>query len=281
LHLKRINDFFASADFLPPAFELLPRLLLLLEDVEANADALADLIRADPGLTANILRVCNSAAYGLQFPVDNIQQAILRIGFKEVHRVIMSVIASEALKDAEVASAKGQPDLWGHSLAAAYASQTICIGSGLDSDVTFTAALLHDIGKVVLHRAVPEEMAAAQRISLERNEPLYLSERELLKTDHAVVGARLLERWAFPKTLIAAVRHHHEPAAAKGEPRLASCVCLANALAYRIDPSGQQGTNVPMPDKGALKELGLTPAAFEALEDESRANFESARKGLV
>lgn len=279
--MKRIDEFLARADFLPPAFQLLPRLLLLLDDVEANADALADLIRVDPGLTADILRVCNSAAYGLQYPVDNIQQALLRIGFKEVHRIIMSVITSPVLKVPEATYSNGKTDLWSHSLAAAFASQTLCVGSGIDTDLTFTAALLHDIGKVVLNQAVPSEAAAAQTKSTETSEPLYLCERALLKTDHAAVGARLLDRWGFPRNLTDAVRHHHEPAAAREDVKLASCVCLSNILAYHIENVIARPQHVLFPDAAALEELGLTQPAFESLAGEARVNFEAARKGLL
>ena len=279
--MKAIDDFITNADFLPPAFQLLPRLLLILEDVKANADALADLIRVDPGLTADILRVCNSAAYGLQFPVDNIQQAILRIGFKEVHRIIMSVIASPVLKQPEAAYSDPRKDLWSHSLAAAFASQTLCVGSGLDADLSFTAALLHDIGKVVLSHAVPGKAQEAQNMAAERNEPVFLAERALFKTDHAAVGARLLDRWGFPKNLTAAVRHHNEPAAAKGEVRLASCVCLSNILAYHIENIVFRPTHVLFPDSRALQEFGLTQPTFEGLAPEARANFESSRKAFL
>src|SRR5688572_12468165 len=155
--VRQIDDFISNADFLPPAFQLLPRLLLLLEDVESNADALADLIRVDPGLTADILRVCNSARYGLTYRAENIQQAILRIGFSEVHRIVMTVITSPALKDPQNTYASNQADLWNHSLATATASQALAAKAGIDADLLFTAALLHDIGKVILSRAIPKQ----------------------------------------------------------------------------------------------------------------------------
>ena len=116
------------------------------------------LIRVDPGLTADVLRVCNSATYGLTYRAENIQQAILRIGFREVHRIMMSVIMSPALKNPQNTYAAPQTDLWNHSLAAAVASQSIAQTAGLDTDLAFTAALLHDIGKVVLSHAVPQEV---------------------------------------------------------------------------------------------------------------------------
>jgi putative nucleotidyltransferase with HDIG domain len=275
--VRQIDEFIANADFLPPSFQLLPKLLLLLEDVEANADALADLIRVDPGLTADILRVGNSAIYAQAYRAENIQQAILRIGFKEVHRVLMGVIASPVLKDPQNAYSKGA-DLWNHSLAAAVASEFLASPAGIDVDLAFTAALVHDIGKVVLSHAVPKQAADAHTAATERNQALYLAERALLKTDHAVVGARLLDRWGFPKSISLAVKHHHEPALAKNEIRLASCVGLSNVLAYRIENPAAFPEYVVAPDENALKELKLTQPELESLVPEAAERFAGAQK---
>jgi putative nucleotidyltransferase with HDIG domain len=279
--VRQIEDFIAKADFLPPAFQLLPRLLLLLEDVEANADALADLIRVDPGLTADVLRVCNSATYGLRYRADNIQQAILRIGFREVHRIMMSVIMSPALKNPENTYAANQSDLWNHSLAAAVASQTLALSAGIDADLAFTAALVHDVGKVVLAHAVPDQVAQVVATAEEKHQPLYEAERAVLKTDHAAVGGRLLDRWGFPQNISTAVRFHHDPAGAKMEQRLASCLCLANVLAYRVEDPPTLPEYVIFPDARALKELNFTQPALEALVPEIRAQFEAAQKNFL
>jgi putative nucleotidyltransferase with HDIG domain len=279
--VRKIEDFIANADFLPPAFQLLPRLLLLMEDVEANADALADLIRVDPGLTADVLRVCNSAAYGLTYRAENIQQAILRIGFREVHRILMSVIMSPTLKNPQDNYSTSQTDLWNHSLAAAVASQSIAGTAGIDVDLAFTAALLHDIGKVVLSQAVPQEAGSAQTAALEKHQPLFLVEREVLKTDHAAVGARLLERWGFPRNISMAVRFHHEPEKAKEEFRLTSCVCLANVLAYRMEDPVVVPEYVLVPNPKALQELGFTKPSLEVLVHEARVQFSNAQQSFL
>lgn len=279
--MKQIDEFINSAEFLPPAFQLIPRLLLLLDDVESNSEALADLIRADPGLTANILRVCNSAAYGLQFPVENIQQAVLRIGFREVHRVVLTVIASPVFQDSTSTIANNQVDLWNHSLAAAFASQSLALHAGIDLDLAFTSALLHDIGKLVLTRAVPEAAASALRAATEQNLPLFRAERNLLKIDHAAAGGRLLDRWRFPKAISNAVRHHHDPANAKADLRLACCVSLANVLAYHVEGIENSPKYVHHPDAFALEELDLSQPAFESMAPDVRTNFNTQQKLLL
>ena len=163
-------------------------------------------------------------------------------------------------------------------------SYIIALGLGMsteEAELLKLASPMHDIGKVVLSHAVPGKAQEAQNMAAERNEPVFLAERALFKTDHAAVGARLLDRWGFPKNLTAAVRHHNEPAAAKGEVRLASCVCLSNILAYHIENIAFFPQHVLYPDSRALQEFGLTQPTFEGLAPEARANFESSRKAFL
>ena len=270
---RKIDDFISGVDFLPPSFHLLPRLLLLLEDVESNADALADLIRVDPGLTANILRVCRSAAYGSRFRAETIQQAVLQLGFNEVHRIVMTVIASPVLKDPVTTYPGGEPDLWNHSLAAAVAGRLIVWNAGIESEIAFTAALLHDVGKIVLSKAMPEEFSAAVAFGTERRVPLYEVERSRFKTDHALIGSQLLQRWGFPKSICTAIQFHHEPSAARPETALASCVYLSNILAYRIQDVLFFPEYVLSPEARALHEFGYTQPEFEALVPDAREEF--------
>ena len=190
----------------------------------------------------------------------------------------MGVIASPVLHDPQNAYALKGADLWNHSLAAAVASEFIAAPAGIDTDLAFTAALVHDIGKVVLSHAVPKQAAEAHAAATERNQPLHLTERAILKTDHAAVGARLLDRWGFPKSISAAVKFHHEPGLAKNEIRLASCVCLSNVLAYRIENALVLPEYVLFPEVSALKELNLTQPELEALVPEATDRFAAAQQ---
>ena len=275
--MKEIEDYVASAEFLPPSFHLLPRLLLLLDDLQASSGALAELIRVDPGLTADILRVCNSAAYA-GYRVQSVQDAILRLGFSEVHRIVMTVIASPILKNPQKTYARREADLWSHSLAASTASQWLSDYANTECEIAFTGAILHDIGKVVITNAVPEKASAAASLSSEKYIPLYQAERSLMNIDHAEVGARLLEKWGFPQPICMAVRHHHAPADAENDRRLASCLCLSNVLAYRIEDAPVLPEYVMFPDSAALADLKLSQPEFEALADDAREQFATVQK---
>src|SRR5436309_9860053 len=106
---------------LPAAFELVPQLLALLDDPDADCDAMAEIIRIDPGLTANVFRIANSAKWGAAGKAASLSEAILRLGMREVYRLVIEIVTSPALKKDD-AFYFGPVDLWRHSLATAVAA---------------------------------------------------------------------------------------------------------------------------------------------------------------
>jgi HD-like signal output (HDOD) protein len=104
----------------------------------------------------------------------------------------------------------------------------------LDENTAFTAALLHDVGKIVLNRhLVP--LARQLEEAVQRDSVTLLeAEKKLLRVQHAEVGGRLLERWSFPEAIVSAVWFHHQPRAARPHDRLAACVYLGNCMALRL-----------------------------------------------
>ena len=271
---KKIEEYIAHADFLPPSFQLLPRLLKLLNEVDASADTLTELVQMDAGLSANILRACNSAAYGATYRVETIQDAVMRLGFRQVHRIVMTIVTSPAMKGELPPGTRPEPDLWKHSLASAVASEQVVEGTEVDSEVAYTAALLHDVGKIVLARAVPEEYAVALAQARQENKAAYEVERKMLRTDHGAVGARLLQRWGFPTSIYASIQFHHEPLIARDEVKLASCLYTANVLAYLITERSAFSRYVVSPDPRALGEMGYTQAGLHAMVMPAQKKFQ-------
>ena len=276
MFVKQIDEYIASADFLPPSFQLLPRLLLLLDDLEASSEALAELIRMDPGLTANILRVCNSVAFAGS-RVHTVQEALLRLGFSEVHRIVMSVIAAPILKNPQKTYAAREADLWSHSLAAAITTQHLRLNSKVAPELAFTAAILHDIGKIVISNVAPNEAKTAFAQARSENVPLFEVERSLLGIDHAEAGARLLQRWGFPSNISLAVQFHHAPESSPSDFQLGACICLANILAYHVEDRVHIPTYVLFPDSAALKEFSYDQSSFEALIEPVRRDFTAVK----
>lgn len=254
--------------FFPPAFELVPRLLILLDDPHANSDDLAEIIRIDPGLTVDLLQIANSAYLAGRDRADTLAEAVLRVGLGEIYRSVLKIVASVGLKSTD-AFLTMRVDLWRHSLAVGVASQILAARLPEErAETSFTAGLLHDIGKVLLARARPGQYAALLKSCEASGHPLHLAEREAFNTDHMEVAARLLEHWKFPERLAAAIRAHHDPASLSDDSaELASVLYTANILAYRVGEGNGFPTYMITPDPAALAPLDLQPEDLPALEE--------------
>jgi putative nucleotidyltransferase with HDIG domain len=211
---EKSKDTIASAiESFPAMSSTALKVLELLQpsNWNANADEIEKVIRYDQGLTANILKLVNSAYYGLNGTVGSIRQAVTRLGWKRMRYLVMASAVNALMDDPVPGYDLERGALWRHSVAAAVVAETLVERAKInDADEAFTAALLHDIGKLVLGKYVQADQKAI-------DDPKYSAktfvevEREVLGTDHAEVGAWVLQTWDLPGPLVDAVRWHHEP----------------------------------------------------------------------
>src|SRR4051794_39298933 len=113
-----LDSLVRKTEYLPPSFELIPRLLLLLDNGDVNCEDLAEIIRMDPSLTADVLRISNGASFGGAHRTDSLSEAIIRIGLREIYRTVMKIVTSPALSSPDAFDFQ-RVDLWRHSLATA------------------------------------------------------------------------------------------------------------------------------------------------------------------
>ncbi|HTS18821.1 MAG TPA: HDOD domain-containing protein [Verrucomicrobiae bacterium] len=230
--MHALDDYINSAHHLVPAPQVLPQILPLLNQPDADSKKVVDLISYNQSLTANVLRVCNSAFFSRGTPIDNLQHAVTRLGFRQIYEIVVTVLSSVTLARPQKGYGVEANELWEHSVTTAVAAQFVASDAQVDQQVVFTAAILHDIGKIILSLAL-EDFRDKVVLETEANglSPIEI-EMKLLGVNHAEVGGRLLERWKLPQNLVSAVRYHHHPAAAGDDQRLAACVYLGDFVAY-------------------------------------------------
>lgn len=238
---------------LPPAPTVMMELLEQFRDQDRDVDRIVALITHEPALAAQVLKLCNSASFAADHPVGDMFEAVSRVGFYEIYRMVAAVMGSRALAMAGGTKTVDLSQFWRHAVLAAVAAETLAARYDEGGGVAFTAALLHDLGKVVL--AAVEEPAYAEVVSQVgmAGPALVEAERGRFGVDHAEIGGRLLARWRLPSALGIAVRHHHTPREAQGAERLAAYVCLANELAHVI----RRGQSPPA--VGASEALQVMP----------------------
>ncbi len=263
-----------NTDFLPPAFELIPRLLVLLDDPESNSDMLADIIRGDAGLTTNILRAANTSALAGACRTESLSQAIIRLGLREIYRLTTTIITSPGIMNLDGYGFQ-RVDLWQHSIACGIAAQIMARNfADQDPEIAYTAALLHDIGKIVMVQVAKADYMAVLDACEPAHRPHFRAEQQAYQTDHAAIGSMLLKRWRFPENIVAAVKFHHDPINAPDDARrLASLVFAANVIAYRLELGSGHPDYAIHPDPAFLEPLGLQPVDLAEYEHEVQTAF--------
>jgi len=168
-------------------------------------------IRLDQAITANILRICNSAYFGLRRPVDNVNDAIMHMGKKNVLRAVVAAGLTRYFRSTKGYDVKGG-DLWEHAVAVALMSQ-ICAAriSRPDDPRLFTAGVLHDIGKMVMGEFVHEAWQKIQELTESQKYSFLEAEEEVIGVNHAELGGEIALIWKFPDEILKAIAFHHRP----------------------------------------------------------------------
>jgi putative nucleotidyltransferase with HDIG domain len=232
--MQALDDYINKVKSLPPAPRILTQLLTLLNDTEVDSGRVVELITFDPGLTAKLLQRCNSAASGLAEPVHDLHQAVYLMGFNEIYRMVAVVVGEGMLGNSQPGYGFDTGTLWQHSATTGLAAKVIAEKLGAETDLVFTAALLHDIGKLVLSGFLQGSYESAVKEIGNSGQSFAEAEKALLGVEHAEVGGRLLSRWNFPEDLVKAVWYHHNPADAYPHQQLAGYVYLADLVAHSL-----------------------------------------------
>ena len=262
---QTIERFVDSVRTLPPAPKILTDLLVILNDANHDTSRIVELVQFDPALTARVLRLCNSAALGGSGRVEDLHTAILRLGFNLVFQLVASVVSGQTLGDAQRGYGMGRGELWRHAVATAMASKALARTLGSNESLAFTAALLHDLGKLVISVALEGSYDHVLREMDESGRSFLEAEKAVLGVDHAEVGAHLLVRWNFPENLVSAVRYHHHPRKAAPHEALAACVHLGDVVSHLLGHGYGHHAYAVRPRPEALTMLGFGPNDIDLL----------------
>lgn len=248
----------------------------LLNDDGASAQDFADLIMRDPNLSARILKLVNSAFYGLQSKVDTISRAFSILGTKELARLVYTVSAVQTFSKipAEVTNVN---TFWRHSVYTAMTAEALAKAIHvLHPERLFVAGVMHDLGTLLINARFPE--VATQIIPTTEGDErlLYLDEQEWLGFDHASLGAMMVENWHLPAATCDAIRWHHAPERAVIAPLEAAVLHIAEMLA-NVSGTGSYCEKVMAPEALDRERFGLLglPLDFdhESLMDQIDRQF--------
>jgi putative nucleotidyltransferase with HDIG domain len=229
-----------------PAFpQGVTKVLELTARMECAPKDLVKVIEHDPVMTMKILKLVNSAFFGLSRPINSINHGVVFVGINTIKNLALTIAAIGMLPERNEAGFDMNAFLM-HSLAVAGVSKRLAATLNVpDKDATdyFVAGLLHDFGKVVLAQFKPTEFRAALDRAADGSMSLADAEREMLDIDHAEIGSLLAETWKLPTALGECIRCHHQPAVELDDARMRDAVFAANLVVHSI-PFGASGNHL-------------------------------------
>ncbi|AHC13584.1 HDOD domain-containing protein [Salinispira pacifica] len=261
LRLEQINEVSAKLiehiDSLPKFPENIAALQAEINDPDVELSDIARKIATDPSLTADLLKLVNSAAFMLPKRVDNISEAVKLVGLRRLRNLLYSYGAQKTLGEGNEET-KG---LWMHSYRTAFYAYTIARSILKKKEIlddVYVGGILHDMGKIVFSSVHPDLISNIANFTNQKGIPSHLFEDFSAGLNHAEIGAMIAEKWNFPEILIDAIRFHHDPHSAdKNYRMIVDTVYLANALANidektngyeQIDPTVISRFNIPTMD---------------------------------
>ncbi len=248
------------------------KLLPLLDHPDSTASEIESILKYDPGLTANILKLTNSAYFGIPTKVSSIKQAIVLLGWKRLLQVVMTICMSPLMQKTIPGYDLPIGGLWRHSIAVSVAAEILVKALKIpDLDEVFTAGLLHDIGKLILGSFVKKDLKQIENM-VTKGITFDVAESMVLGTNHAEVGGQILHKWLFPAELVNAVQWHHDPESCENSCILSDIVHVANTLGLMTGfGKAEEGLNIepfgPVADRLGLKDNDLEAMAQQTSEE--------------
>jgi len=187
------------------------QLLELLATDTKSLQAVSELMENDPSITAEVLKISNSAFYGLRKEVDTVSRALVVLGVNEIVNIILSLSLFKTFPTS-IGTEFDLKVFWKHSLVVAYLSRLFArIFNIRTHGEEFTAGLMHDIGLIVLNQYFNNEFQETVYNMIQEEMPSYRAEQKVFKTDHAAIGYWLSSKWNLPGSITEAIRFHHSP----------------------------------------------------------------------
>ena len=269
------REVFARLETLPPLSRSLERLLGLLRNDSASAKELEEILRHDEVISVKVLKIANSAYYGVHGRVASLHRAILTMGFHQVISVCLCRLLTDQLDPLGRQAGASRAALWKRSYVAAAMAREMARGRPwLDMEEAYTLGLLHDLGLLVMCTCFHEEYCNILEMARERKIPFREAELEQGPA-HTQIGKWIALRWGLPESYTQVMTYHHEPADSTSCRAQVELVFLAGILSRcDVDPSLlKDGTTVE-----SCRDLAISEKEWQMFIERTAAFREEANR---
>jgi len=265
------------AQKLPTSPQIFAKLCVLLDDLNSDPGRVVDLIGVDTGLTARVLRLSNSVFFRGSLSVESLDEAINRVGFREVHKIVGIAMTEQAFKDGLPAYHLSAMQIFDNSVVTALAMESIAGQAGEDEHEAYTVGLLRQIGKLVLGRILEKERPGT--MSPMTGDIAVWEKAEFNITSHETT-AIILEAWKLPLSVCNGIRHHHKPETYEKDGPLGAIMHLGCWVAEKIGKglSAESAIWEPIPER--LARAGVTDEFMRECVERTQVAFDDLRQQL-
>ncbi|HID69144.1 MAG TPA: HDOD domain-containing protein [Desulfobacterales bacterium] len=244
---QQISNFFKQVDSLPSLPVTATKVLSVTADPESSAKDLVNAILPDQAMCATILKIANSAFFGIPRKVATMERAVTILGFNEIHNIVLGKAVFSSFQKMSKNYQQPMDHFWKHSFSCGLAAKIIAQQLKQPPGELFIAGLIHDIGQLVFFISKPDDYFPVMELKGTDHIKSRFLEMDTFGVDHAQVGFHLLERWLFPDQLLTAVGFHHQPQECTDHALYAIIVQISDALSLlaNVDDQDQETPLLP------------------------------------
>ena len=241
--MTSLNGILEQIDLLAPIPAIASQIMTKSDDPDSSLSEIADLIANDPALTANLLKICNSAYFSLPRKVESVKDAVAWVGLDQIVELVLTNSVSVSFNKGLEGYGLGEGELWRHAVTSAYIAKSLAqrYGASQNKHLIFTAALLKDIGKLILGRFVAFSFEKINILVHSQGYSFNDAEKKIIGMNHEELGAMVGQKWSFSEKLIYMIRHHHlTNESARQDPEttliyLADIICMMMGICSGTD----------------------------------------------
>jgi len=249
----------------------------VINDPRVSAGQIARILQEDPAMSVKVLKLTNSAFYGLSREIESVKQAVVIVGLEAIKNLVLSASVLDMFKGKDI-DQDFQDKFWRHSLAVGFCARLLARKARargmIDPDSAFSGGLLHDIGKVILCCFLPKEHEAVkEEREKDKESATYELEERVLGYNHAQIGSILTAQWKLPARLGEAVTYHHHPQLSESEDPTAYIIHISNYVAKKTFYDRFEQYLIGNLEDGVLNYMQLSDEDIEVLSEGLREEY--------
>jgi HD-like signal output (HDOD) protein len=264
-HLQRAMSRVTEIGSLP---QITTKIVAVVENPRSTAADMHDIVKTDPALATKILKVVNSAFYGLPSQIASLDRAIIMLGLSAVKNIALAASLARFFKGDWGSEHFAPTDLWRHCIAVGVCARGLaCHGRQAQADEYFVAGLVHDMGLLVEAQLFPDKFRALIDACVATRQDFCRAEEQALGADHQTFGAALAAKWRFPPALRYGAGYHHDPRPLQPEfHRAVTLICLADTVCCHMQHGFYLTGYTHSVTEEMLATIGVDAAALAELQ---------------